>query len=542
MRRILLKVLLVLPILLASQPVMATPSYNGNNLVPTTDNGPYLNTHSTRQLRKYKWTVGTTLNYAHRPLELEGPSGGRVSGVLENLLVMHLLGAFGITDWVQIGLDVPIAIVDRTIDTATGNPSFHTRMSDIRLEAKFRLLDPDNPDYKGWGIAAIPFINFPTGSGTRLVGNKTFAGGAKLAFESPDISDVVRIALNVGYEMRESTILFGTEVDDWFMYSLAANFRVADYFEIVPEIWGKTLAGDMFERESQSPLELGGVFRVFLADKKLALDFGGSGGLMSGVGAPVWRGILRIAYKPLRRDNESQYDLPLPVELTAEDYYLLAQKCPPDPADFDATKHDEACDKLYELRALQGQCPDPEEFDASRHDEACEKIYELQGFDHDGDAVADYLDRCPDQQGPIENDGCPTHGIVVLDWSEGRVKSDKILFEFNSADLTPASRDIVRRIAEQLMAHVDFIQHMTVEGHTDSVGLREYNRVLSVRRAQSVRSALIDYGVPAHKMNAVGFGQSRPAVGNETEEGQQQNRRVEIRFRGSLPDYLGTTQ
>ncbi len=513
----------------------AEPSFNAELLVPTTDNGPYLNTYSTRMLGKYKWTVGTTIDVAHRPIELVGPSGGRVSGILEDLLMMHLLGAFGITDWVQIGIDVPIALLDRTIDTVTGNAEVQIRFSDIRLEGKFRLLDPDDPRYKGWGIAAIPFINFPSGSGARLVGNKSFAGGAKIAFESPNLGNIARIALNVGYQIRNGTTLFGTQVDDWFLYSLGINFRVTDYFEIIPEVWGQTVAKNFFGNKPQSPLEMGGLFRVLVANRKVSLDFGGSAGVIEGVGAPVWRGTFRVAYNPLRRAKDAVLgDIPVPTTLTPEEYYLLSKKCPPED-EWNAATDDEACEKVYELRGLYGECPNPDEFDASLHDEACEKVYELQAFDADGDGVPDYMDRCPDDPGPVENDGCPAMGIVELDWSGGRVKSDKILFQFGSAELTSESLQVVSAIADKLAPKMQYITRVFVEGHTDSVGRREYNQVLSVRRAQAVREVFLARGIPSRKMTVRGFGQARPAVSNETEAGQAQNRRVDIRFDGKLP-------
>lgn len=515
---------------LLPQAIFAESSYNSELLTPTPDNGPYLSTHSTRFLGRRHWTIGTMLDMAHRPVELAGPAGNRVSGIVEDLLMLHLLGAFGFSDWFQVGVDVPIALIDRTVDVATGDISLHAKMSDVHLEGKFRLLDPDNPKYKGWGIAAIPFVDLPTGSGARLVGNKSFAGGAKIALESPNIKNLVRIALNLGFQMRESTDLFGTEVDDWFLYSLAANFRLSDRFEFVPEAMGKTVTGDFFQRESQSPLELAGLFRVLFLNGKMSLDVGGGAGLLSGVGAPAWRGIVRVAYRPLRRSLQAQvWEVPRIWGLTPEEYYLLSKECPP-PEEFDPAKHNEDCEKIYELRELYRKCPPPEEFNAEIHDQACEKVYVLQGYDHDGDGVADFIDWCPDEEGPIENDGCPTYGMAYVDWEEGRVRSDKILFAFNSARLTPESRAIVNRIAEALRPKISDIKHLYVEGHTDNVGRLGYNKVLSTRRARAVRRLLQQYGIPGNKLRAIGYGESRPAVSNQTEEGRHQNRRVEIRF------------
>jgi outer membrane protein OmpA-like peptidoglycan-associated protein len=67
-----------------------------------------------------------------------------------------------------------------------------------------------------------------------------------------------------------------------------------------------------------------------------------------------------------------------------------------------------------------------------------------------------------------------------------------------------------------------------VEGHTDSVGTDAYNQKLSERRANAVREVLVNqYGVGGTRVNAVGYGESRPVADNATEEGRAINRRVE---------------
>ena len=66
-------------------------------------------------------------------------------------------------------------------------------------------------------------------------------------------------------------------------------------------------------------------------------------------------------------------------------------------------------------------------------------------------------------------------------------------------------------------------------GDTDSIGTDAYNQGLSERRAESVRSHLVDRGVSASRLTAVGYGESQPIASNETEEGRALNRRVELK-------------
>ena len=76
-------------------------------------------------------------------------------------------------------------------------------------------------------------------------------------------------------------------------------------------------------------------------------------------------------------------------------------------------------------------------------------------------------------------------------------------------------------------------EQVSVEGHTNNVGGDDYNQRLSEQRAFSVRDCLVDQGVPAERVSAVGFGKTRPKSGNDTPEGRQVNRRVEIHIRAT---------
>lgn len=104
-----------------------------------------------------------------------------------------------------------------------------------------------------------------------------------------------------------------------------------------------------------------------------------------------------------------------------------------------------------------------------------------------------------------------------------------VLFATDSARLTPGGERQVRRIAEAVSADPE--RTVLVEGHADSRGPASYNYDLSQRRADAVRSALVEAGVPAGRVTARGLGEEVPVATNATAAGQQQNRRVEIIIR-----------
>jgi len=76
---------------------------------------------------------------------------------------------------------------------------------------------------------------------------------------------------------------------------------------------------------------------------------------------------------------------------------------------------------------------------------------------------------------------------------------------------------------------------INIYGHTDNVGSNEYNQGLSERRAQSVAQYLISHQVLPDRIAAVGFGETRPIASNDTPEGRQQNRRVELELSPLTP-------
>lgn len=109
----------------------------------------------------------------------------------------------------------------------------------------------------------------------------------------------------------------------------------------------------------------------------------------------------------------------------------------------------------------------------------------------------------------------------------GRVATQGIYFDTGSDRLRPESSATLREIGTMLTEHPDL--KLTIEGHTDNVGSAESNLALSEKRAAAVRQFLLEtYQVDGARLSATGLGQSKPAGSNDTPEGRQANRRVEL--------------
>ncbi len=101
-----------------------------------------------------------------------------------------------------------------------------------------------------------------------------------------------------------------------------------------------------------------------------------------------------------------------------------------------------------------------------------------------------------------------------------------IFFDFDKAELKPESRAELQRVVAFLKAHPQI--RIRIEGHTDDVGDEQYNLELSKRRAEAVRRYLIDHGIDPSRIEAVGYGETRPLVPNTSEAARAKNRRVEM--------------
>jgi len=116
------------------------------------------------------------------------------------------------------------------------------------------------------------------------------------------------------------------------------------------------------------------------------------------------------------------------------------------------------------------------------------------------------------------------------------VNMSDVLFDSGKYTLRPLAREKLAKISGIVLAYPSL--RLAVEGNTDSVGTELYNQELSEQRAEGVRSYLTQQGVPATSTTAHGFGKTRPIASNDTSEGRQQNRRVELIVSGEV---IGTT-
>ncbi len=110
---------------------------------------------------------------------------------------------------------------------------------------------------------------------------------------------------------------------------------------------------------------------------------------------------------------------------------------------------------------------------------------------------------------------------------------DRVFFSFDRYDLSPEARDALNRQAQWLQQYQSV--RVTIEGHCDERGTREYNLALGDRRANAARNYLVALGVPASRITTISYGKERPPVAGSGEAVWQQNRTAITVLAGGAP-------
>ncbi len=205
-------------------------------------------------------------------------------------------------------------------------------------------------------------------------------------------------------------------------------------------------------------------------------------------------------------------------------------KCPDQAEDFDDDRDQDGCPDVDSdgdgLEDDVDKCPgQAEDMDGFMDSDGCPDP------DNDGDGIADDKDRCPMQaevmNGYLDEDGCPDTApqLVVLE-SKRIAITEQVRFSLGAATIEPSSFALLDDVARVLTDNPSL--EVRIEGHTDNVGDEKLNIRLSQARAESVRTFLVDRGINPARLEAVGYGPTRPIDTNRTEEGRANNRRVEF--------------
>ncbi|WP_304504116.1 Ig-like domain-containing protein [Corallococcus sp. EGB] len=529
-----------------------------------------LGVNSARVAPHLTWNVGASLNYAHQPLNFYDPREDTfVYRIVKQQVSLDLMGAVSLFDRLEVGLVLPLTVTGSQPSGAVAEQFAEgvgkAGLGDLRVVPKLALLS------KGaLNLAVLAPFTLPTGGADHFLGADGLTFQPRVAGEWATSS--LRLLANVGVNLRKEQDLRNLHVGNELAFGVGAEVPLTQALSAQA-----TLSGAVGLKESNAeefPLEVLGALKYRFA-KGFAAHVGAGPGLTHGYGTPAFRVLAGLTYTP--------GGTPAPVSAAPR-----TPACTLGPEDFDGFQDDDNCldpdDDNDGIPDVNDLCPtEPETVNGYRDNDGCpDTVPDTQPAtpgapapaplalmpapaDSDGDGIPDNEDRCPtapedkdgfeDEDGcpdpdndrdgipdtvdkcPLEaevingvkdDDGCPDKGASKVRLEGSRIVIlDKVYFATNKAVILARSFPLLSQVAAVLRAHPE-LERVRVEGHTDSQGDDTKNLNLSQRRANTVREWLVKNGIAAERLEAVGYGETKPVTTNATAKGRESNRRVEF--------------
>ncbi|MCC6751351.1 MAG: OmpA family protein [Deltaproteobacteria bacterium] len=530
----------------------------------------FLNVRGAASPGHLQLSANAYLIYMRAPLRATFPDGTK------DLAVSHQLGwdlSVGVGLWNRliVGVGLPIGMLqmcpggniqcaqlDR-INLSDQNFS-GGGVGDIRLMLHGTILAPKAGGGFGLGVGAT--VTFPTADATSFVGEGNVADasnpGGNHAFR-PTVAGFLaadyafwrmRVGLNAGYLWRRDVTFRQLRVSDQVMYGLGVGLRALSWLEAIAEFDGRLALAETSKANSPHEVMLAARFRR----GALRFDAGVGVGVLGDFGAPDVRAFAGVGFAG--KVTEADADL--------DGVPDSADQCPNEPEDKDGFQDKDGCpdldndndgipdalDKCPNVAAVtasgcpledsdkdgvaddQDRCPnDPEDRDGFEDSDGCPDP------DNDKDGIADKSDKCPDKpetfNGHEDEDGCPDTTPQIAKPTPPQVTpthiaiGERVTFVSGKAELTESAKRLLAQVAEEINKHAE-VKLVRIEGHTDNQGSKARNQRLSEERARTVLKFLVTKRVAKKRLQAVGYGSTRPVEKNDTDEGRAKNRRVEF--------------
>jgi OmpA-OmpF porin, OOP family len=505
--------------------------------------------------------IGVTGDWAHKPLVSYAPDGSERTAVVKDQVFVHVGASMVLVDRIRFGLNLPVAVFQQgttaTLNGVTYSPAEKTTLGDVRLGGDVRLVgEYGSPFTLAFGVQVF----VPTGTRSQWTGDGRVRVVPRLQ-AAGDIGPFVYAArIGAAYRALEEDFA-GSKVGSELTFGASAGARLLDKSLVIgPEIFGTTVFNDAFMRKS-TPFEL--IFGAhYTIEKDLRVGAGIGPGLTRGFGAPQFRALLSVEWAPAFEEEKKPLPVtppppPAPKDDDADGIINEKDACPtvPGVANPDPKKNgcpsdkdndgiydtDDACPELAGIKSddpkKNGCPPDGDNDGIYDVDDACPTVAGVKSEDpkkngcppdKDGDGIIDPEDACPEVPGPKNEDpkknGCPAAAIVgnkIQIWQQ-------VKFKTNSAEILKESDEILSVVAKIMTEHPE-IKKIRIDGHTDNKGAKAYNKTLSKNRAASVMKWMTTKGkIDKKRLDSAGFGDEQPIDSNDTDEGRQNNRRVEF--------------
>ncbi|HYO58325.1 Ig-like domain-containing protein [Archangium sp.] len=526
-----------------------------------------LGVHGARVGGHLGWHLGASLNYASNPLGFLDPrQDDFVYSLVANQATLDLMGSISLWNRFELGVALPLTY-QSSEKGASVMPAFPDGVSgagvgDLRLVPKAHLLSAGGLDL---GVA-VPVL-LPTAGGQGFRGGSGVSARPQLVAEWGN-GNGLRLVANLGASLQPEQQVRNLRTGTELMYAVGAQVPFSEKLALRANLAGAFGLKDQ-DMEGR-PLELLAAVQYRITPG-LAAHVGGGPGLTRGYGTPGFRVFAGLDWtQPGERPVAAPVAAPTPsspADLDGDGLTDEQDRCPQGAEDMDGFQDEDGCadpdddvdgipdakdqcpkqaETLNGIQDADG-CPDKVSVDSDKDglmdgQDKCPQVAEdKDGFqdedgcadpDNDKDGVPDWEDQCPAQpeviNGVKDDDGCPDEGNSKVRLEASRIVIlDKVYFATARDVILPKSFDLLKQVASVLRANPQ-IELLRVEGHTDNQGKPANNQRLSQRRAAKVRAFLIREGIAAERLEAVGYGQTKPVDTNKTAAGRENNRRVEF--------------
>ncbi len=488
-------------IALSAAPARADGGFAADRFEPAPSGSDWLRLDSLEIAGNLRLAAGLTAESAHDSLVLRnGSDNSQKAAVLRNQTVLHLGASVVLLDRLRFGLAMPVASFQNGESATLSSASFPAPSSvaagDLALLADVLLFGAGGPVRAAAGLT----VHLPTGKPSSYTGDGTMRIAPRLSLAG-DASDFAW-AGQLSLETNRAETGLGDTVTTRAGVAAAAGLRLLEQRLLIgPELSGSAVLfqGARFHDARSSPLEalLGAHYRF-----PLGWQVGGGvgAGLSSGAGAPGFRILAALQWSPAQPKPA-----PSALMVQEEPKPTLAKEEPP--------------------RAAALAAP--------------EKVAEAVAVKEEPPPLAVQPEKAPEPEA-VKEPPPPPAAIASVEkkpeppppeaalFDEGSVTRNRFGFQNASAKLTPESDEPLGRVQRVLVEHPE-VERVEIAGHTSRSGSAQYNQRLSLDRARAVRRWLIRHGIAAGRLIAVGYGFAQPKASNDTEEGQRQNRRVELK-------------
>ncbi len=441
---------------------------------------------------------------------------------------LHLLAAYQVHPRIEVAADLPITIGQVNNFKILEDQGFPIKapyaagIGAPRLLGRLQILKQS--EFPIVGLAAVLEVRIPIGDTFSFLSDRGFVFAPRLAVERT--IGPVRLLGNIGWRLRTAPGRFiNLYVSQEFTLGGGAIIDLPSFSrfqgnQLIGELNVSTPAEAPFtftEAEAlKTPFELMiGARTQFFGNWGAQLAVGKGLG-SNGYGRETIRFALSVSYQHVAEPDDDGDGIPNNVD-----------GCPDQAEDKDGIEDTDGCPEARE--------PDRDEDGVPDKIDQCPDVKgppELDGCpDKDLDQIPDNVDKCPDVAGPPALQGCPPpeeEEEVVLESERIRI-NNQILFEFGSDRIDPRSFKLLDEVAAVMGKNPD-VGPVLIEGHTDNVGSREANMILSKRRAKAVEKYLISKSISPKRLRSEGYGFDKPLASNDTPLGRAKNRRTEFKL------------